>query len=172
MRVGYVDPFSGASGDMLLGALIDAGVPLDELNLALSALAIPGARVEAELTARHGIRGTLATVAAEVGHHERSWRGIRSIIDQSALEPGVKAKSLTIFRALAEAESTVHGIPVDDVHFHEVGALDTIVDIVGTVIGLHLLGIDQLFCGPLRLGGGVISSAHGLLPVPAPATAQ
>jgi uncharacterized protein (TIGR00299 family) protein len=172
MRVGYVDPFSGASGDMLLGALIDAGVPLDGLNRELAALGIADARISAEKVLREGISGTLATVAPEAGHHQRSWRDIRSIIDASALEPAVKSTSLRIFGALADAEAAVHAIPVDNVHFHEVGALDTIVDIVGSVIGMHLLGIDQLFCGPLRVGGGVVSTAHGPLPIPAPATAR
>jgi pyridinium-3,5-bisthiocarboxylic acid mononucleotide nickel chelatase len=172
MRVAFVDPFSGASGDMLLGALIDAGVSLEDLNRELANLGISGVRVAAETITRHGISGTLASVTPESGHHERSWRAIREIIEQSTLDPEIKSSSLLIFGNLADAEATVHGVPVEDVRFHEVGALDTIVDIVGTVIGLRLLGIEQLYCGPLHIGGGVVSTAHGLLPVPAPATAR
>lgn len=172
MRVAHVDPFSGASGDMFLGALIDAGVSLAELNRELAALGLPEARVEAESISRSGMTGTLATVPAEIGHHARSWRDIRAIIDTADVSAATKTESLRIFQRLAEAEAAVHGVPIDDVQFHEVGALDTIVDIVGAVIGLRLLGIEQLSCGPLRVGGGSVVSAHGLLPVPAPATAR
>jgi uncharacterized protein (TIGR00299 family) protein len=172
MRAGYVDPFSGASGDMLLGALIDAGAPVDVLNREIAALGIPGARIEAETVTRNGITGTHATVPPEAGHHARSWREIRSIIEQASLADDVKQDAIRIFSSLATAEATVHAVPVDEVHFHEVGALDTIVDIVGAVIGLRLLGIQRLYCGPLRVGGGTVSTAHGILPVPAPATAR
>lgn len=172
MRVAYVDPFSGASGDMLLGALVGAGVAAEDLNRDLSALGIPDARVHIETVSQHGITGVHATVPPETGHHARSWSDIRTIIDQSSLDPAIKSASVRIFENLAKAEATVHGVPVAEVHFHEVGALDTIVDVVGTVIGLRLLGVDHLYCGPLHVGGGVVSTAHGLLPVPAPATAR
>jgi uncharacterized protein (TIGR00299 family) protein len=172
MRAGYVDPFSGASGDMLLGALIDAGAPLDALNREIAALGITGARIMAETVTRNGITGTHASVPPEQGHHARSWREIRAIIEQASLAGEIKQDAIRIFSTLAEAEGAVHAVPVEEVHFHEVGALDTIVDIVGAVIGFRLLGIDRLYCGPLRVGGGTVSTAHGILPVPAPATAR
>jgi uncharacterized protein (TIGR00299 family) protein len=172
MRVGFVDPFSGASGDMLLGALIDAGAPLDALNREIAALGIPGARILAETVTRNGITGAHATVPPEEGHHARSWREIRHIIEQASLADKIKHDAVRIFSNLAGAEAKVHAVPIDEVHFHEVGALDTIVDIVGAVIGLRLLGIERLYCGPLRTGGGTVSTAHGILPVPAPATAH
>jgi uncharacterized protein (TIGR00299 family) protein len=157
---------------MLLGALIDAGAPLDALNRAIAILGIPGARIMAETVTRSGITGTHATVPPEEGHHARTWREIRRIIEQAGLADDVKADALRIFSNLAAAEATVHAVQIDEVHFHEVGALDTIVDIVGVVIGLRLLGIERLSCGPLRTGGGTVSTAHGILPVPAPATAR
>jgi uncharacterized protein (TIGR00299 family) protein len=121
---------------------------------------------------QHGITGTHATVAPESGHHARSWRDIRKIIAESGLEESDKTHSLAIFEDLATAEATVHGVPVDDVHFHEVGALDTIVDIVGVVVGLRLLGIERIHSGPIHTGGGTVRAAHGVMPVPAPATAR
>jgi uncharacterized protein (TIGR00299 family) protein len=171
MRVAYVDPFSGASGDMLLGALIDAGAPLTEMNRAIDALGISGARIDATLVTRNGITGTQASVPPEQGHHARSWRDIRALLERANLEPDVRDSAHRVFTQLAEAEASVHGVPIDDVHFHEVGALDTIVDIVGAVVGFRLLGVERVHCGPLRLGGGTVKTAHGQLPVPAPATA-
>ncbi len=172
MRVAYVDPFSGASGDMLLGALIDAGAPLDEMNLAIAALGIPDARIEARTVTSNGITGTHATVPPEQAHHSRTWRDIRALIERASLDAGIRDDAVRIFARLAEAEASVHAVPVDEVHFHEVGALDTIVDVVGVVAGFRLLGVERISCGPLRVGGGTVKTAHGLLPVPAPATSR
>ena len=171
MCVAYVDPFSGASGDMLLGALIDAGASLAEMNRAIDALGIPGARIDASTVTRNGITGTQASVPPEQGYHARSWLDIRGLIERANLEPDVRDSAHSVFTRLAEAEASVHGIPIDDVHFHEVGALDTIIDIVGAVVGFRLLGVERVSCGPFRLGGGTVKTAHGQLPVPAPATA-
>jgi len=171
MRVAYVDPFSGESGDMLLGGLIDAGAPLAEMTRAIDALGISGARIDASTVTRNGITGTQASVPPEQGYHARSWRDIGALIERANLEPDVRDSAHRVFTRLAEAEASVHGVPIDDVHFHEVGALDTIVDIVGAVVGFRLLGIERVCCGPLRLGGGTVKTAHGQLPVPAPATA-
>ncbi len=172
MKIGYLEPFSGASGDMILGALLDAGVDLHELVAELGKLGLPEVSITAGPVSQHGLGGTHAVVAPEVGHHARSWRDIRALIANSAILPQDKATALQIFTNLAEAEATVHGVPVDDVHFHEVGALDTIVDIVGAVIGLRMLGIEKLFSAALHVGGGTVRAAHGVMPVPAPATAR
>jgi uncharacterized protein (TIGR00299 family) protein len=172
MRVAFADPFSGASGDMLLGALIDAGAGVDELNRRLAGLGIPGASVVAERVTLNGLIGTRATVPPEQGHHTRAWRDIRAIIERADLDDGVRSRALTVFKALAEVEAQVHAVATDEVHFHEVGALDTIVDIVGFAIGCSLLDIERVYCGPLRIGAGTVRSAHGILPVPAPATAR
>lgn len=172
MRAAVFEPFSGASGDMLLGALFDAGLDRDALEQELVGLGIPGTSISTRPASQHGISGTHAAVAPEEGHHARAWADIRRIIETATVNDRIKELSIAVFQNLAEAEATVHGMAVDDVHFHEVGALDTIVDIVGVVAGLHLLGIDRVFCGPLHVGGGTVSAAHGLLPVPAPATAR
>ena len=172
MKIAYLEPFSGASGDMILGALIDAGVDLQKLVSELAGLKLPELTITALPVSQHGLGGTHAVVAPEVGHHSRSWRDIRALITDSHLLPEDKASALQIFTNLAEAEATVHGVAVDDVHFHEVGALDTIVDIVGAVVGLRLLGIEKVFSAPLHLGGGTVRAAHGVMPVPAPATAR
>jgi pyridinium-3,5-bisthiocarboxylic acid mononucleotide nickel chelatase len=157
---------------MLLGALIDAGAQLDEMNRVVGAIGIPGARIEALTVSRNGITGTQATVPPEQGHHSRSWRDIRRLIEGARLDTGIRDDALRVFSRLAEAEASVHAIPIDDVHFHEVGALDTIVDVVGSVVGFRILGVERIHCGPLRVGGGTVKTAHGLLPVPAPATTR
>ena len=156
---------------MLLGALIDAGADVNAINTELAGLGIPGARISTETVTRNGITGTLATVPPEQGHLSRSWREIRQVIESSPLDAGSRSAALRVFSALAGVEATVHAVPVDDVHFHEVGALDTIVDIAGFAIGIRLLGVERIYCGPLQVGGGIVSTAHGLLPVPPPATA-
>jgi uncharacterized protein (TIGR00299 family) protein len=172
MRVAFVDPFSGASGDMLLGALIDAGASVDELNGQLAGLGIQGASVSAERVTLRGLTGTRATVPPESDHHARAWRDVRGIIEHARIEPDARAMALQVFAALAKVEAAVHAIAPDDVEFHEIGALDTIVDVAGFAIGCSMLGIERLYSGPLRVGGGTVKTAHGQLPVPAPATAQ
>lgn len=172
MRVAVVDPFSGASGDMLLGALFDAGLNSADLERELSGLGIPDVSISASPASQHGVLGTRAAVAPEQGHQSRSWAGIRALLETATIDDRAREQAIATFQNLAEAEAAVHGVPVDDVHFHEVGALDTIVDIVGVVVGLRLLGIERVVCGPIHVGGGSVTAAHGLLPVPAPATAR
>lgn len=172
MRIAYLEPFSGASGDMLLGALFDAGLSRDDLLQELSALQLPELAIDVTPAAQHGISGTHAVVRPETGHHARAWRDIRALIAESGLPEPDKRQALEVFGNLAAAEATVHAVPVEDVHFHEVGALDTIVDIVGVVVGLRMLGIEQLYAAPVHVGGGTVRAAHGMLPVPAPATAR
>jgi hypothetical protein len=173
MRVAYLDCFSGISGDMLLGALIDAGASLEELRAELAKLPVAGYRVEAQETRRAGLRATKATVVLEEARQpHRRLPDILKLIDGSALPPFDKERAASVFRRLAGAEARVHGLPPDEVDFHEVGAVDAIVDVVGAAIGLRLLGIEALYCSALPAGGGVVTGEHGTLPVPAPATLE
>ena len=212
MRVLYFDCFSGASGDMVLGALIDAGVALEDVRGALGSLAISPDSVWTEPVVRAGIRATKFCVTGEEaahahepmhvhahehshghaahghrhGHHEnhahthshaavdhhdhRSLTEINQLIDRSALSAGGKTRAKELFQRLGEAEAAVHGTTLEKVHLHEVGALDSIIDIVGAVHALETLGIDRVVASPLNVGSGSVRSAHGLYPVPAPAT--
>jgi uncharacterized protein (TIGR00299 family) protein len=165
----YFDCFSGISGDMALGALLDAGLPLDALRAELAKLDVAGWAIEAERGVRRYLAGTRAHVHAPEQPAHRHLADVRAIIAASALASEVKERSIRVFTLLAEAEGQVHGIPAGEVHFHEVGALDAIVDIVGVVAGLALLGIDAVYASPLPLGSGWVHTAHGLLPLPAPA---
>jgi uncharacterized protein (TIGR00299 family) protein len=218
-RILYLDCFSGISGDMLLGALLDAGLPLDDLRRALGSLALSGYDVRTERVLRSGISATRFTLhehpehpageasqhsaasvpkhpageasqhsAASVPEHpaasvhghpvdapphrhaHRSLAEIHALIDQSALSAAGRARAKALFARLAAAEAAIHQMPVERVHLHEVGALDSIIDIVGAVFALEWLGADRVVCSPLNVGGGMVHSAHGVFPVPAPAT--
>jgi len=172
MNVAYFDCFSGISGNMVLGALLDAGLSQPDLQDGLGQLGVTGYTLRAEPVAKRGLRGTHVTV--EIDHHgpERHLHHIEEIITGSSLSASIQERSLAIFRRLAEAEAKVHGAPVDHVHFHEVGALDAIVDVVGAVIGFDLLEVERVYASPVRLGRGTVQCAHGVIPVPAPATAE
>jgi hypothetical protein len=173
MTLAYFDCFSGISGDMTLGALVDAGVSIDALRSELSKLNLPGYRITAEKVTRSGIASTKVNVDLdEKKQPVRHLSDIRTIIESSHLSEAVKQKSIRIFEKLAEAEARVHGTTPDKIHFHEVGAVDAIVDIVGSVIGLDLLGITELAGSSVNLGSGTIRSAHGTLPVPSPAASE
>ncbi len=173
MTLAYFDCFSGISGDMTLGALVDAGVSIETLRSELSKINLPGYTITAEKVMRSGIAATKVNVDLdEKKQPVRHLSDIRKIIDNSLLSPAVKQKSVRIFERLAEAEATVHGTAPENVHFHEVGAVDAIVDIVGSVIGLDLLGITELSGSSINLGSGTIRSAHGTLPVPSPAASE
>jgi uncharacterized protein (TIGR00299 family) protein len=170
-RVAYVDCFSGASGDMLLGALLDAGLPLDGLRAGLGGLPIEGWHVDTEPASQHGLGGTRALVRldqADAPH--RGLGAIEAILRAAVLPHTVVERALRTFRRLGEVEAAIHGVSVEEIEFHEVGALDAIVDVVGVVLGLHLLGVDTVLSSGLPLGSGWVRSAHGRLPVPAPAT--
>jgi len=169
---GFLDCFSGISGDKFLGALVGAGLEPALLRERLAALDVPGWELRAETVLSSGISGTRVTVDVEPGQRSRDWRTIREIIERSSLEAAVRESALAAFAALAEAEAAVHGCAVEDVHFHEVGAVDSIVDIVGAAVGLAELGITELWSTPVRLGSGTVMTSHGELPVPAPATAR
>jgi uncharacterized protein (TIGR00299 family) protein len=187
VKVLYFDCFSGISGDMTLGALIDAGLPPAELEQAFGSLALPGVHLHVERVLRAGVSATKCTVHAHdhaqghehhhhPHHHEapgpphRSLHEIFSLIDQSALSPGGRDRAKAMFQRLAEAEAAIHQQPIERVHLHEVGALDSILDVVGAVYALEWLAADRIVCSPLNVGGGTVRSAHGLFPVPAPAT--
>ena len=174
MNILYFDCFAGISGDMTLGAMLDLGVPLDHLRQELAKLPLPEGSYSLSLkrTTRKGISAAhLAVEITDTSTH-RHFSHISDMITASTLDASVKNRAIAIFTRLAEAEAKVHGVPIEKVHFHEVGAVDSIVDIVGTAICYEYLGIDASCAGPLPLGSGCVETAHGLLPVPAPATAE
>jgi uncharacterized protein (TIGR00299 family) protein len=170
--IAYLDCFSGISGDMLLGALLDAGLSLADLRADLSRLPLSGYEVTSERVTKRGMGGTQVQVTTEHSHAHRGLSDVLAVIAQAELPPEVARPAEQAFRRLAEAEARVHGTTVDDVHFHEVGAVDAIVDIVGAFCGLHRLGVQEVYASALPLGGGWVEAAHGRLPVPAPATAE
>jgi pyridinium-3,5-bisthiocarboxylic acid mononucleotide nickel chelatase len=173
MTIAHLDCFSGISGDMMLGALVDAGVEIEALSGMLGGLDLQGWRLELDPeTHDHRVPATSIHVACPHEHHHRTFGDIRSMIEAADLPAPVAQRSVAVFQRLAEAEGLVHGRPAEEVTFHEVGAVDSIVDIVGAVAGLHMLGIQRLTCGPVPLGGGTVRCQHGLIPVPAPATVE
>jgi uncharacterized protein (TIGR00299 family) protein len=167
----YLDAFSGISGDMTVGALIDAGAPAGAVLDALKSLET-GAHYEVEKTQRAGIAASKFHVRAEgAGHAHRHLSYILGLIDGAPIAERAKQNASAVFRKLGEAEAAIHGVPVEKVHFHEVGAADSIADIVGACVALDLLGIDELRCSAINVGSGTVKTEHGILPVPAPATA-
>ena len=172
MKLAYFDCFSGISGDMILGALVDAGCPPDHLRQELLGLNVPGWEIAAEKVWKNGMAATYARVTTQDEQKHRSLAAILEILGQSKLVPSVRERAAAIFRRLGEAEAKVHDVPLEKIHFHEVGAVDAIVDIVGACVGFEALGIEKFACSPLNVGGGTIQTAHGMLPVPAPATAE
>jgi pyridinium-3,5-bisthiocarboxylic acid mononucleotide nickel chelatase len=169
-RIAYFDCFSGISGDMVLGALVDAGIDLGAIESELRKLGLEGWTISAEKVKRGQIFATHVKVATTEGHHHRGLSIILNRIENARLAPRAEERARRIFTRLAESEAKVHNMPIEKVHFHEVGAVDSIVDIVGAAIGFELLGIDDFACSPLDVGAGQVMTAHGLLPVPAPAT--
>ena len=191
MRILYFDCFNGAAGDMLLGAFLDAGLPLEALRDALGSLGLRDFEVSAEPVVRAGVTATkfrLTERAAHgdqqppapnhahahdhAGHSHRSLAQIRHLIDHSALSAAGKGRAKALFDRLAEAEAAIHGMPVEQVHLHEVGALDSIIDIVGCVFAFEWAKADRIVVSPMNVGAGTVRSAHGVLPVPAPATVR
>jgi uncharacterized protein (TIGR00299 family) protein len=173
-KILFYDCFAGISGDMNLGALVDLGVDAGHLERELEKLNIEGFRLEVKPDMRKGISGTKVTVVVENQENEkhRHLSHIEALINNSTLPDRVKEKSLAIFMRVAEAEAKVHNISKEQVHFHEVGALDSIADIVGAAICQEYLEVDEIHASPVQLGGGMVKCAHGLMPVPAPATAE
>lgn len=171
MRVAHFDCFSGVSGDMVLGAVVAAGVPADAIRDALGSLGLP-ITLEVEAVKRCGIAATKVTVAAPDEEEYRFLPDVEAIIARGKLTDRQRQLAVAIFRKLAEAEAAVHGMAVEKVHFHEVGALDSIADIIGSAVGLDLLGVDRFTSRSVPPGSGTVKCAHGLMPVPAPATAE
>jgi len=173
MKTAYFDCFSGISGDMTLGALVSAGVSTGVLRTELAKLNLPGYELRDENVMRSGISATKVHVVIDRRDQvSRHLSDILNIIEGSSLSPAVKEKSIRIFNRMADAEAKVHGMMPDKIHFHEVGAVDAVVDIVGTVIGLEILGITKIIASALNVGSGTVNTSHGLLPIPAPATAE
>ena len=175
MKTAYFDCFAGASGDMLLGALVDAGLGIEILKEQIFKLSLSHYDLQARKVVKKGIGGTQVDVIIDQdnhGHEHRHLADIQSIIEDSQLDEAVKQMSVRVFRRLAEAEARVHRTSVDKVHFHEVGAMDAIIDIVGATAGIYALGVEKVHCSPLHVGCGKVRCAHGILPVPAPATAE
>lgn len=168
--IAYLDCSTGISGDKFLGALLDAGFSVEALREGLQPLGLAEAVTVIERRS-HGIVGVGIEVADVPRAETRTWVGIRSLLAGASLPGAVQRRATSALEALARAEATVHGVPLGEVHFHEIGAADTIVDVVGTALGLHALGIESLVSSPVVVGFGTVSTSHGILPVPAPATA-
>jgi uncharacterized protein (TIGR00299 family) protein len=178
MKLAYLDCAAGIAGDMCLGALLDCGVPLEYLNQQLQALGIEGEfKLQVNRVQRCGQPALHAVVEvlgshSGGGHPARHWPEIQALIEGSQLAPAIKARSLEVFYKLAQAEAKVHQMPLEKVHFHEVGAVDALVDIVGTCIGLDWLGVEQVLSSPHPIGGGWVNTEHGKLSVPVPAVIE
>ena len=191
MKILYFDCFAGAAGDMILGALLDAGLPFDALKGALGSLAVEGWDVSVDRVVKTGVTATKFRVHERVlvprsgppapgsplpapgqhhHHHHHSLEQIYSSISRSALSESGKSRAIGMFRRLGEAEAAIHGTTLEKVHLHEVGALDSIIDIVGAVFALEWFNADRIVVSPMNVGGGMVTSAHGVFPVPAPAT--
>ena len=169
MKTAYLDCFSGISGNMLLGALLQAGLEEDALRRTLAVLPVSGVRLEIKKVSARGLAALQVRVHVDQDQPHRHLRDIKELLQASTLADPVKQRSLAVFTRLAEAEAVVHGTTPDAVHFHEVGAVDALVDVVGVVAGFHQLQIDTIFCSPLPMSGGWTSCAHGEIPLPAPA---
>jgi uncharacterized protein (TIGR00299 family) protein len=171
VRVAHFDCFSGISGDMTLGALIDAGVDAEAVRQAVASLDLP-VRLQVDKVRKGGFAATQVTVLAPQEQSSRYLADVEALLDRGELSPRQRDLAGRIFRRLAQAEAAVHGLPLDRVHFHEVGALDSLVDIVGAAVALDLLGVERFTSGPVATGSGMVKCAHGLMPVPAPGTAE
>lgn len=172
MKVAYFDCFAGAGGDMIVAAMLDAGLDLEFLKAQIATLGIKDLSISLAETKRCGIKALTFAPTAPEQHHHRNLQNITKIIHQSGISDQAKNTAIGIFDRLAQAEAAVHGKDPNDIHFHEVGALDSIVDIVSASVGLQALAVEKVYCSTLSVGGGTVKCAHGLLPVPAPATAE
>lgn len=174
MKIAYFDCFSGISGDMTLGAFVDAGLSFDLLKSEIAKTGLQGYGITASKVKKNGFASTKVDVAVDAsavkGH--RHYPDIVKIIEKSGLKPEVKEIALKVFRVIADAEAEAHGVPVEKVHFHEVGAVDSIVDVVGSAVGFVEMGIREVYSSAVNVGSGTVKSGHGILPVPAPATAH
>lgn len=182
-RVLWLDASAGASGDMIVGALLDLGADLGALRRDVATLGVPGLELRARRVTRRGVAATKFDVvdpstgapvdaAGTSGHPHRGLREIRALLEAGRLPPAVAGDALAVFELLARTEGRVHGVDPDEIHFHEVGALDAVADVVAAVSALHQLAPDEVACSPVHVGCGTVRCAHGVLPVPAPATAE
>lgn len=169
MKTAYLDCIAGASGDMLLGALIDSGLPISTLEAELAKLGISDFHLQVSKVSKNGFGATKVDVHAHDDAPERRLRDIREIVENSAVSEPVKLRAMRVFTRICEVEAAIHGTSVDEVHLHEVGAVDAIVDVVGVLAGFELLGIQKVVVSPVPLGRGFVSGAHGQIPLPAPA---
>lgn len=172
MEIAYFDCFSGISGDMILGSLIDLGLDIEYLKNEFKKINISGYEINAEKIKKRDISCIKVNITVKDKQKHRSLKEINALIDKSELNPEVKKKSKDIFLKLAKAESKVHNIDIDKIHFHEIGAIDSILDIIGAVIGLDKLNLKKIYCSTIPVGRGFVKSAHGKLPIPAPATSE
>lgn len=172
MKIAYFDCFSGISGDMTLGAIVANGLPIETLSAEIAKLGLSGYELKTQPVIKKGISATKVDVLIHEKQVFRHLPKIIEIIEKSTLTEIVKKNSIAVFQRLGEAEAKVHGIAIEKVHFHEVGALDAIIDIVGSCVGLHLLGVEKIHASRLNLGTGFVKSEHGVIPVPAPATVE
>lgn len=172
MKIAYFDCFAGVSGDMIVGALLDLGLPLGKLEEELGKITIGDFAIDAKKTLRQHIGATKFNVVADEHKVVRTWKNVRELIEGSALSAEVKADTLAIFERIAKAEAKIHRRPLEQVHFHEVGAIDSIVDVVSSVVGLKHLKIEKIYSSPIATGMGMVRTEHGMLPVPAPATLE
>jgi uncharacterized protein (TIGR00299 family) protein len=175
LKIAYFDCFSGISGDMCLGALVDAGVPLKKLQKELKKIPVRSYELRARKVKRAGFSSIKVDIVQSSKlkvQGSKKWKDIKKIIRASSLSKEIKQKGLAIFKCLFEAEAKVHGKSLENVHLHELGGIDCLVDIFGTIMGLDMLGIEKLYSSPVNLGGGSVKTEHGILPVPAPATAE
>ena len=170
MKIAYFDCLAGASGDMILGALLDAGLSDQDLLRGINALDLSGFDLNIQTVYKNGFRATKADILIEDNVTERRLPDIEAIIKDSDLPEEIKTKSIKIFHRLGAVEAEIHGIPLQEVHLHELGGLDTIIDVVGPLVGLDLLDVRHVYASPLPLGRGFTHGAHGVIPLPAPAT--
>ena len=176
MKLLYLDCFAGISGDMFLGALIDLGVSEDALRTELAKLKLPGYTISTRRVVKQNISATkfdcieASHPVMKHGHDHHGYTEIAGMITGSGLSENVKRRALNVFKRIGEAEAKIHDVPLEKIHFHEVGAVDSIVDIVGACIALEMLGVDEVQASPPRLGSGFVETAHGKFPAPAPAT--
>jgi uncharacterized protein (TIGR00299 family) protein len=171
-RIAYLDCVGGLAGDMLVAALVDVGADAELLRSLPGRLGLDGVGVEIERVERQGVGALHISFPASGDPGHRDWRTIRRLLQRADLTEQVRTRSTAVFARLAAAEAHVHGVPVDDVHFHELGAVDTLMDICGVVLLLAALGVEQVACSPLPVAGGTVEAAHGTLPLPAPAVVE
>ncbi len=172
MKIAYFDCFSGIAGDMLIASLLDAGLDFGYLEKEIAALGLGKVKLKSRKLVKQNIASTYFEVEYEDQHHHRHLKDLYALVENRGLPAGIEEKAKKVFLSIAEAEAKIHGMPLEKVHFHEVGAIDTIVDVVGALLAFDKLGVEKVVCSPLNVGSGFVTFSHGKFPVPAPATAE